>query len=185
MNGNFFVADTLRPSIKDDTAHVVYSSNVVEHIVSPERMVDEIIRVLGKGGICVLRGPSFHYWKLAIFPKYLYCKLRRKKFNLHGVDFTKLNGYLTSKNAEIMYVRILPESVIHKPPFLLYHVLFSIFGPVRFILKRLRLYRYNYLNVIVFKKLYRINAFYLIFQVVQPTPLTSTPGPTLCMLSYS
>ena len=154
--GLFFCADTTKLPVKDNVIDIVYTSNVIEHVESPEMMLDEIIRILKIDGICVLRGPSYDYWKISIFPKYIYCLITGKTFDPHGVKFPILKKSIENRveflHEDAMLPRMLPENAIAKIPFFLYPLMFGIFDVMGKILKMLGMYRYVYLNIMVFRR---------------------------------
>ena len=154
--GMFFVADVTKLPVRDNVIDAVYTSNVIEHVESPEMMLSEIIRILKIGGICVLRGPSYDYWKISIFPKYIYCLVTGKKFDPHGVKFPVLKKGIENQveflHDDAMLPRMLPENIIAKIPFLLYPLMFKTFDVVGKILKMLGMHRYVYLNIMVFRR---------------------------------
>lgn len=155
-DGLFFVADVTKLPVKDGVMDTVYTSNVIEHVESPEMMLSEIIRILKIGGICVLRGPSYDYWKISIFPKYIYCLMTGKKFDPHGVKFPILKKSIENRveflHEDAMLPRMLPNEVIARIPFFLYPLMFRTFDAVGKILKMLGMHRYVYLNIIVFRR---------------------------------
>lgn len=154
--GMFFVADVTKLPVKDNVIDAVYTSNVIEHVESPERMLSEIIRILKIGGICVLRGPSYDYWKISIFPKYIYCLVTGKRFKPHGVKFPILKKGIENQveflHEDAMLPRMLPENVIAKIPFFLYPLMFGIFDAMGKMLKIVGMHRYVYLNIMVFRR---------------------------------
>lgn len=58
MNLRYQVDNALDLSFADATFDLVVSSEVIEHVGQPERMVQEIFRVLKPGGVAVLTFPS-------------------------------------------------------------------------------------------------------------------------------
>ena len=48
------IGDALNIPVKNETFESVFSSQVLEHVPDPKKMVDEIHRVLKKNGICIL-----------------------------------------------------------------------------------------------------------------------------------
>ena len=76
-------------SFSDNSFDLVYSSNVLEHIVEIDRCLDEIYRVLKPSGIGVHSMPSRH-WKV-FNSLYRISRLRMPK--VHGVERTNLKEY--------------------------------------------------------------------------------------------
>lgn len=155
-DGLFFVADVTKLPVKDNVMDIVYTSNVIEHVESPEMMLSEIIRILKIGGICVLRGLSYDYWKISIFPKYIYCLVMGMRFEPHGVKFPILKKGIENQveflHEDAMLPRMLPENIIAKIPFFLYPLMFGIFDAVGKMLNMLGMHRYVYLNIMVFRR---------------------------------
>jgi len=56
------VGDALNLPIKSDTVHIVFTTQVIEHVPEPQKMIDECFRVLKPGGSLVLTGPF--YWPI-------------------------------------------------------------------------------------------------------------------------
>lgn len=48
------IGDATNLPIKSDSVDTVFSSQVLEHVPEPQKMIDEIYRVLKKGGVCIL-----------------------------------------------------------------------------------------------------------------------------------
>lgn len=143
--GLFFCADTTKLPVKNNMRDIVYTSNVIEHVESPETMLDEIIRIPKIGGIRVLRGPSYDYWKISIFPKYMYYLITGKTFDPPGVKFPILKKSIENRveflHEDAMLPRMLPENVIAKIPFFLYPLMFGIFDVMGKMLKMLGMHR--------------------------------------------
>ncbi|MCK4828780.1 class I SAM-dependent methyltransferase, partial [bacterium] len=54
----FFVCDTLRLPLKDNTIHVIFSQGLVEHFRDPLAVITEQKRVLKKAGILIVNVPQ-------------------------------------------------------------------------------------------------------------------------------
>jgi SAM-dependent methyltransferase len=54
------LADGLRLPVRDGAVDIAFSSNVLEHVPSPPRMLDEMIRVTKPGGIIYLAFTNWH-----------------------------------------------------------------------------------------------------------------------------
>ena len=115
-------------------------------------MLSEIIRILKIGGICVLRGPSYDYWKISIFPKYIYYLITGKKFDPHGVKFPILKKSIANRVEFLHEDAMLPNEVIARIPFFLYPLMFRTFDAAGKILKMLGMHRYVYLNIMVLRE---------------------------------
>ena len=61
-NLRFHVADALNLPFRDESFDVVICSHVYEHVPDPQRMFDEIFRVLRKGGICYFSAGNRLMW---------------------------------------------------------------------------------------------------------------------------
>lgn len=48
------IGDALKVPMKDKSIDSVFSSQVLEHVPNPQKMIDEIYRILKKDGICIL-----------------------------------------------------------------------------------------------------------------------------------
>lgn len=51
-NASFFIGDAMSLDFPDASVDVVICSQVYEHVPDPEKMIREIHRILGKGGVC-------------------------------------------------------------------------------------------------------------------------------------
>lgn len=72
------VADAMQLPLADACIDIVFTTQVVEHVRHPERMVAEIARVLRPGGALVMTGPF--YWPLHEQPHDYH------RFTSHGFD---------------------------------------------------------------------------------------------------
>ena len=72
------VADAMRLPLADACIDIVFTTQVIEHVRHPERMVAEIARVLRPGGALVMTGPF--YWPLHEQPHDYH------RFTHHGFD---------------------------------------------------------------------------------------------------
>ena len=61
MNLQYQVEDALRLSYSDNSFDLITSVDVIEHVGDPERMVQEISRVLKPGGIALITFPSLEF----------------------------------------------------------------------------------------------------------------------------
>lgn len=48
------IGDALKIPLKNDSVDSVFSSQVLEHVTNPQKMIDEIHRILKKKGVCIL-----------------------------------------------------------------------------------------------------------------------------------
>ncbi|MCG8326526.1 MAG: class I SAM-dependent methyltransferase [Chitinophagales bacterium] len=60
-NLDYQVEDALNLSFEDNTFDLIISVDVIEHVGQPERMVEEICRVLRPGGIAMVTFPSLDF----------------------------------------------------------------------------------------------------------------------------
>lgn len=84
------IGDALYIPLKDSSIDSVFSSQVMEHVTNPQKMVDEIYRVLKKDGICiitthmaqVLHGEPHDYFRFTeyglkeLFKKFKYVEVK-------------------------------------------------------------------------------------------------------------
>lgn len=88
-NLEFKIGDALNLEFTDNTFDVVICSQIYEHVPSPEKMMDEIFRVLVPGGICYFAASNRLRWNephynlplLSVIPRplaHLYIKLAKK-----------------------------------------------------------------------------------------------------------
>ena len=57
----YAVEDALNLSFPDNTFDLITSVDVIEHVGKPERMVEEVSRVLKPGGVALITFPSLHF----------------------------------------------------------------------------------------------------------------------------
>jgi len=98
-NLTFLYGDALNLHFADNSFDIVICSNVYEHVTNPERMMDEIFRVLKPGGICyfsaanrwMLIEPHYNLPLLSVMPRclaHIYIKLTGKADHYHEVHYT-------------------------------------------------------------------------------------------------
>ncbi len=73
------IARATRLPFKDETFETVLSTQVLEHIPEPEKMIREVYRVLKKGGIFILTLPQ--YWRLHEIPHDYF------RFTRYGIEY--------------------------------------------------------------------------------------------------
>jgi 2-polyprenyl-3-methyl-5-hydroxy-6-metoxy-1,4-benzoquinol methylase len=98
-NLEFKIGDALNLEYANNTFDIVICSQVYEHVPSPEKMMDEILRVLAPGGVCYFAAsnrlmwlePHYNLPLLSIFPRplaHLYVKLAHKADYYHELHYT-------------------------------------------------------------------------------------------------
>ncbi|MDH5525239.1 MAG: class I SAM-dependent methyltransferase [Desulfobulbaceae bacterium] len=98
-NLEFQVGDALNLHFPDDSFDVVICSQVYEHVPFPQKMLNEIFRVLTKGGVCYFaatnklmwREPHYNLPLLSLIPRplaHLYVRLTGKAKYYHELHYT-------------------------------------------------------------------------------------------------
>jgi 2-polyprenyl-3-methyl-5-hydroxy-6-metoxy-1,4-benzoquinol methylase len=98
-NLTFEVGDALNLNFSKETFDVVICSQVYEHVPSSQKMMDEIHRVLKKGGICyfaasnrlMLNEPHYNLPLLSVLPRvfaHKYIKIAKKSDYYHELHYT-------------------------------------------------------------------------------------------------
>jgi len=88
-NLNFHVGDAMSLNFSENTFDVVLCSHVYEHVPDPERMMNQIFRVLKPGGVCffsagnrlAIEEPHYNLLFLSVMPRlfsHLYLRLAGK-----------------------------------------------------------------------------------------------------------
>ena len=86
------VGDAQQLPLRSNCADIVFSTQVIEHVPHPERLVQEAFRVLKPRGVLLLTGPF--YWPLHEEPHDFY------RFTRYGFEHL-----LTSAGFEVMSIR--------------------------------------------------------------------------------
>jgi SAM-dependent methyltransferase len=86
------VGDAQQLPLKSDCADIVFSTQVIEHVPHPEKLIQEAFRVLKPCGVLLLTGPF--YWPLHEEPHDFY------RFTRYGFEHL-----LTSAGFEVMSIR--------------------------------------------------------------------------------
>ena len=98
-NLSFQTGDALNLQFSNNSFDVVICSQVYEHVPSPQKMLDEIFRVLVSGGICYFAASNRLMWNephynlplLSVVPRplaHLYVRLMKKGSQYHELHYT-------------------------------------------------------------------------------------------------
>lgn len=98
-NLTFQLGDALNLEFSDNAFDVVICSQVYEHVPNPQKMMDELFRVLVPGGVCYFAAGNRIMWNephynlplLSIVPRSIanfYVRLARKSSNYHELHYT-------------------------------------------------------------------------------------------------
>ena len=98
-NLEFKIGDALNLAYASHTFDIVICSQVYEHVPSPEKMMDEIFRVLVPGGVCYFAAsnrlmwmePHYHLPLLSVIPRplaHLYIRRAQKADFYHELHFS-------------------------------------------------------------------------------------------------
>ena len=98
-NLSFQTGDALNLQFSDNSFDVVICSQVYEHVPNPQKMLDEIFRVLVPGGICYFAASNRLMWNephynlplLSVVPRplaHLYVRLMKKGSQYHELHYT-------------------------------------------------------------------------------------------------
>ncbi len=98
-NLNFQVGDALNLQFSDNSFDAVICSQVYEHVPNPQKMLDEIFRVLRPGGICYFAATNRLIWNephynlplLSVIPRPLahrYVRFMKKASQYHELHYT-------------------------------------------------------------------------------------------------
>jgi 2-polyprenyl-3-methyl-5-hydroxy-6-metoxy-1,4-benzoquinol methylase len=98
-NINFQLGDAINLAFSDNSFDVLICSHVYEHVTSPEKMTDEIFRVLVPGGICYFAASNRLMWNephynlplLSVIPRplaHLYLKSVKGVEHYHELHYT-------------------------------------------------------------------------------------------------
>jgi len=98
-NLEFQLGDAVNLQFEDNSFDVVICSQVYEHVPSPEKMMEEIFRVLVPGGICYFSASNRFMWNephynlplLSVIPRplaHLYIRLTKKANYYHELHYT-------------------------------------------------------------------------------------------------
>jgi len=96
-NLNYAQADGYNLTAADNTYDVVFHLNVLEHVPDKEAYLAESLRVLKSDGLLFVSFPSERYWRFWGLPKYLACRLLRRKFETHACDDTLIDRFLATR----------------------------------------------------------------------------------------
>ena len=95
--------DALNLPIKNNSIDTVFSSQVLEHVPDPQKMIDEIYRILKTGGVCILsthmanplHGEPYDYFR---FTKYglrqLFQKFKIEKIQENGGALLSIGQFI-------------------------------------------------------------------------------------------
>lgn len=112
------VGDAQRLPLKNDCADIVFSTQVIEHVPYPEKLVGEAFRVLKPGGILLLTGPF--YWPLHEEPHDFY-RFTRYGFEhmlvSAGFEVMDIQGDAGAvTQAAVALIEVLPRSLLFMAP---------------------------------------------------------------------
>ena len=60
LTGTSLVGNALDLPLRDNSIDIVFCASLIEHVAEPQRLIEEIERVLKKGGFCYLSFPPYY-----------------------------------------------------------------------------------------------------------------------------
>lgn len=106
----FTVSEPYTLPARDGAYDVVFATEVVEHVLEPERWVQELIRTVAPGGALQLSTPNYGGWLLPLIERtFLEWMARRQGFTrkgLHPTPFTASRLHLLLHQAGLENIKV-------------------------------------------------------------------------------
>lgn len=99
----------------DDTFDCVVCGDVLEHVIDPNVVIHELLRVLKPGGVCIARTPCFEDLSKYLVPEYPYRYTHFRTFSAEGLELLFDRLFDCKKVGAPIFTPIAVTIVVRKP----------------------------------------------------------------------